>query len=56
MRYALLVSARTKNTRGADCEWIRENERKRIAREIHDDLGQRLLVLRIDLEPIPVGL
>lgn len=30
-------------------ESIREDERKRIAREIHDELGQRLLVLRIDV-------
>lgn len=28
---------------------IRENERKRIAREIHDDLGQNLLALRIEI-------
>lgn len=28
---------------------IRETERKRIAREIHDELGQHLLVLRIDV-------
>ncbi|RJX33475.1 MAG: PAS domain S-box protein [Oxalobacter sp.] len=28
---------------------IRENERRRIAREIHDELGQHLLVLRIDV-------
>ena len=28
---------------------IREGERKRIAREIHDELGQHLLVLRIDV-------
>jgi signal transduction histidine kinase len=30
-------------------EQIKEDERKRIAREIHDDLGQNLLALRIDI-------
>jgi len=30
-------------------ERIKEDERKRIAREIHDDLGQNLLALRIDI-------
>lgn len=28
---------------------VKENERKRIARDIHDDLGQSMLALRIDL-------
>jgi signal transduction histidine kinase len=30
-------------------ETIKEGERKRIARDIHDDLGQNLLMLRIDM-------
>jgi PAS domain S-box-containing protein len=30
-------------------EYIKEEERKRIAREIHDELGQNLLALRIDI-------
>ena len=30
-------------------ERVREDERKRIARELHDDLGQTLLALRIDV-------
>lgn len=30
-------------------EVVRENERKRIARDIHDDLGQNLLVLKMDV-------
>jgi PAS domain S-box-containing protein len=30
-------------------ERVREDERKRIAREIHDDLGQNLLALRLDV-------
>jgi PAS domain S-box-containing protein len=30
-------------------ERVKEDERKRIAREIHDDLGQNLLALRIDV-------
>jgi signal transduction histidine kinase len=34
---------------GADDEWIREDERKRIARDIHDELGQQILVLRMDI-------
>jgi len=34
----------------AHSDQIKELERKRIAREIHDDLGQNLLVLRIDVD------
>ena len=30
-------------------EGVREDERKRIARDIHDDLGQNLMALRIDM-------
>jgi signal transduction histidine kinase/CHASE1-domain containing sensor protein len=34
----------------AHAEHIKEGERKRIAREIHDDLGQNLLALRIEAD------
>jgi signal transduction histidine kinase len=35
---------------GAHAERIKEDERRRIAREIHDDLGQNLLALRIEAD------
>jgi signal transduction histidine kinase len=36
----------------AHAEHIKESERKRIAREIHDDLGQNLLALRIEADQL----
>lgn len=35
---------------------IREDERKHMAREIHDDLGQHLLVLRMDVSAIAANI
>lgn len=36
-------------------ENVRENERRRIGRDIHDDLGQNLLALKIDLSLLHVS-
>jgi signal transduction histidine kinase len=36
-------------------EHVRENERNRIARDIHDDLGQHLLALKIELSLMQVS-
>jgi signal transduction histidine kinase len=47
MKYAPL--APSSDTCGADGESVREDERKRIARDIHDELGQQLLVLKMDV-------
>jgi signal transduction histidine kinase len=46
----LTMSNETLRRLAAHAENIKEGERKRIAREIHDDLGQNLLALRIDAE------
>jgi len=46
---ALLQSQQTIRRLAAHQEWVKEDERKRIAREIHDELGQNLLALRIDV-------
>jgi signal transduction histidine kinase len=36
-------------------EQVRETERKRIARDIHDDLGQHLLAMKMELSLLQVG-
>ncbi len=46
---ALRQSQATLRELAAYQENIREDERKRIAREIHDELGQNLLALRLDV-------
>lgn len=46
----LQLSNETLRRLAAHAEHIKEGERKRIAREIHDDLGQNLLALRIEAD------
>lgn len=46
---ALQQSRRLLRQLAAYQERVKEDERKRIAREIHDDLGQNLMALRIDV-------
>ncbi|MFD2366231.1 CHASE domain-containing protein [Pseudoduganella sp. GCM10020061] len=46
----LEVSHRKLRGLAAHADHIKEEERKRIAREIHDDLGQNLLALRIEAD------
>lgn len=46
----LIASHQKLRQLAAHMEHIKEMERKRIAREIHDDLGQNLLALRIDAQ------
>ncbi|HJV86128.1 MAG TPA: sensor histidine kinase [Noviherbaspirillum sp.] len=52
MEEALRQSQETLRELAAYQERIREDERKRIAREIHDELGQNLLVLRLDVSAL----
>ena len=47
---ALQLSHQKLRRLAAHAERIKEGERKRIAREIHDDLGQNLLALRIEAD------
>ncbi|RZI44645.1 sensor histidine kinase [Herbaspirillum sp. HC18] len=49
---ALRQSQATLRELAAYQERIREDERKRIAREIHDELGQNLLALRLDISAL----
>jgi signal transduction histidine kinase len=49
MENALRQSALSIRELAGHQEAVREEERKRIAQEIHDDLGQQLLALRIDV-------
>lgn len=46
----LLLSHKKLRQLAAHAEHIKETERKRIAREIHDDLGQNLLALRLEAQ------
>lgn len=46
----LEVSHQNLRRLAAHADQIKEDERKRIAREIHDDLGQNLLALRIEAD------
>lgn len=46
----LQVSHQNLRRLAAHADQIKETERKRIAREIHDDLGQNLLALRIEVD------
>lgn len=48
----LEVSHRKLRGLAAHADHIKEEERKRIAREIHDDLGQNLLALRIEADQL----
>jgi len=49
----LRASQRELETLNARLQEVREEEDARIAREIHDELGQRLTVLRMDVSTLP---
>jgi two-component system, NarL family, sensor histidine kinase UhpB len=51
-RRSLLDSRRTLRALSASIVDAREEERKRIARELHDELGQRLTALKMELSAI----
>jgi len=51
-RRALLESRRTLRALAASLVDTREEERRRIARELHDELGQRLTALKLELSAL----
>jgi len=52
---ALRQSRAELRTWAAHQERVKEEERKRIARDIHDDLGQNLMALRLDVSRLAEG-
>lgn len=52
-RRDLLLSRRTLRELSASIVDAREAERQRIARELHDELGQRLMALKLELSTLP---